>query len=258
MKKFIVLLFITTVSFCQIIEIKNIKESEKFLKKDNLVLFDLDNTIMEPLQEFGSDQWFFYRFQKYLDKNMPYQEAIDNANAEWYEIQAITKVKLVENYIKTIIDNLHDNNTLAMGLTTRDHNLSLAALKQLNSLNIDFSKMAPEDKNHYFDNGILFKKGVLFCKGINKGEALRQFLKRINMMPKSIVFIDDKRKSLQQVEKVCKRLKIDFCGLRYGYLDEKVKNFNNNLADIQYENFKKNVANQLILDAKELKKTLLK
>jgi len=238
--KTITVLFIFSFSclFSQILEIKNIKEIKKHLNKYELVLFDLDNTIMEPIQELGSDQWFNYQFKKYENSGLDRNVALDTALLDWYEIQAITKVKFVEKDIKTILDNLHKKNTLVMGLTTRDHSFSLAAIKQLDSLKIDLSKTAPKKETFYFENGVLYKKGILFAKGIEKGKVLAQFLKKIKFMPKSIVFIDDKLKHLDEVEKFCDKFKIKFLGLRYGYLDEKVKNFQGLVCDMQYKKLK--------------------
>ena len=136
-----------------------------------------------------------------------------------------------------------------MGLTTRDHSFSLAAIKQLDSLKIDLSRTAPKKETLYFENGVLYKKGILFAKGIEKGRVLEQFLKRINFNPKSVVFIDDKLKHLDEVEKFCEKSKIKFLGLRYGYLDEKVKNFQMFIADMQHKNLKNILSDE---DAKKL------
>ncbi|KKK55230.1 hypothetical protein LCGC14_3076640, partial [marine sediment metagenome] len=112
-------------------------------------------------------------------------------------------------------------------------------IKQLDSLKIDLSKTAPKKENLYFKNGVLYKKGILFAKGIEKGRVLDQFLKKINFKPKSVIFIDDKLKYLDEVEKFCKKLKIKFLGLRYGYLDKKVNNLQGFICDIQHKNLKK-------------------
>ncbi|NGX52802.1 MAG: hypothetical protein KR126chlam5_01107 [Candidatus Anoxychlamydiales bacterium] len=253
MKKiFFLMIFSFSSLFSQILEVKNIKEITTYLNKYELLLFDLDNTIMEPIQELGSDQWFFHQMKKYENSGLDKNQALEKTLIDWHEIQAITKVKLVEKDIKNILENLQMKNTLVMGLTTRDSDFSLAAIKQLDSLKIDFSKTAPKKETFYFENGVLYKKGILFAKGIEKGRVLDQFLKKINFKPKSVVFIDDKLNHLDDVEKFCKKSKIKFLGLRYGHLDEKVKNFQGFICDLQHKNLKN------ILSDEEAKKLIVK
>ncbi|KKK63621.1 hypothetical protein LCGC14_2992420, partial [marine sediment metagenome] len=79
----------------------------KYLNKYELVIFDLDNTIMEPIQELGSDQWFFHQMKKHENSGLDKNVALDETLKDWYEIQAITKVKLVEKDIKNILDKIH-------------------------------------------------------------------------------------------------------------------------------------------------------
>lgn len=251
-KLFFLVLFSFTSLFSQILEIKNIKEIKKHLNKYELIIFDLDNTIMEPIQQLGSDQWFYHQMKKHEMCGLDKSKALDATLKDWYEIQAITKVKFVEKDIKNILENLQKKNFIVMGLTTRGYSFSLAAIKQLDSLKVDLSKTAPIKENLYFENGVLYKKGILFAKGMDKGRVLDQFLKKINFIPKSVVFIDDKVKHLNEVDKFCENLKIKFLGLRYGYLDEKIKNFQVLICDRQHKNFKN------ILSDEEAKKMIVK
>ena len=106
-----------------------------------------------------------------IEKNgLDFKESLERTLHEWYEIQAITKVKLVEKDIKNLIENLQKDNIAIIGLTTRDVDFSLAALKQLKSLDISLDKSAPHKQNIYFENGILYKNGILFA---NRSEERR-------------------------------------------------------------------------------------
>jgi len=254
MKKifFLIFLFLHTLAFAQVVEIKKIKQIAPHLKKYHLIIFDLDNTIMEPAQLLGSDQWFFHRMQKHESDGFDIKKALDKTLLEWYEIQAITKVKLVEKDVKKIIRHLQNKNVLVMGLTTRDLHFSYSAMKQLDSLDIDLSKTAPYKENLYFDNGVLFNKGILFASGKNKGDVLKQFLNKIEFLPKSVIFIDDKLKHINEVDKFCREKEIKFLGFRYGALDEKIKNFDSQVANIQHKYF------QSILSDEDAKRMLIK
>ncbi len=234
MRKFLFLLLFFGYLQAQIIDIKNINEIKKTkINKETLIVFDLDNTIMRPKQSLGSDQWFYNRLEAYQGKGFDYNEAKEKTLTDFYEIQAITKVQLVEEDVRKIIGNLQKDNYLVVGLTARDPDFSLAALKQLNSLDVDLSKTAPYKKRIFFENGSSFRKGILFAFGQDKGKILSSFFEKINFKPKSIIFIDDKLSHVKEMENFCKSSKIKFIGYRYGYLDDNVKEFNAEIANIQ-------------------------
>ncbi len=237
MKKHIIFILFCNFLFAQVIEIKNISDTND-LDKYNLVIFDLDNTILEPVQLLGSDQWFCNRLKKYENDGLDAKKALDKTLLEWYEIQSVTQVKLVENEIKNLIENLQNKKIKIMGLTTRNVDFAFASIKQLDALDIDLCKTAPYKKNLFFENGLVFKKGILFADGKNKGMVLKCFFKKIGFFPKSIVFIDDKLKHVLDVEDFCKTYKIKFLGYRYGFLDEKIKNFDSKICNIQLNTFK--------------------
>lgn len=237
MKKLIFFILFCNFLFAEVIEIKNISETSD-LDKYHLVIFDLDNTILETAQLLGSDQWFYHRLKKYENDGLDSKNALDKTLLEWYEIQSITQVKLVEKDIKNLIENLQNRKIKVMGLTTRNVDFAFASIKQLDSLNINLCKTAPYLENLVFENGQIFKKGILFADGKNKGMALKYFFEKIGFFPKSIVFIDDKLKHVLEVEDFCKTYKIKFLGYRYGFLDEKIKNFNSQISNIQHNNLK--------------------
>ncbi|MFA6119038.1 MAG: DUF2608 domain-containing protein [Parachlamydiales bacterium] len=189
MKKCFFLFFILLISktFSEIIEIKNISEISEYLLKADLVVFDLDNTIMENSQQLGSDQWFDYQINLNQKNGLNYQAALSKTLLQWYEIQAITKVNLVEKEVKRIIDLLQNKKIHLMGLTARNYDLAFSTIKQLDSLNIDFQKTSLSKKNIINDE-IYYRNGILFANGINKGQVLKNFFSKIKFDPRSIVF----------------------------------------------------------------------
>ncbi len=237
MKKYLVLFVIFSFSlFAQIHELKNIKDLNQYISKDTLVIFDLDNVIMEPVQQYGSDQWFFNNMQNLIAEGKTNKEALRQTLEEWFEVQAVTKVRPVEKTTKKVIDNLQKKNVLVMGLTIRSLDLSFCAIKQLNSININLFRTSPFKKDILL-NEIIYRKGILFAGGIDKGEVLSNFFEYINFHSKRIVFIDDKLKNVQALEKFCDKNNIEYIGLRYSYLDDKVNSFNPKIAKIQSEKF---------------------
>lgn len=247
----------------QIVETKKMEQILSHISPDTLVIFDLDNTLLEPVQELGSDQYYYSRIQDLVKQGHDTVEARKKALREWSTLQCATHVKLCEPGSDKIVKEIQDKKIMTMGLTTRGLGMSTRTIEQLESLNIDLTKTAPSQEEFHFMNansakevhGVLYKSGILFTAGTDKGEALRKFLEKSHTHPKAIVFINDKESHLSEVEKYAEAHKIPFIGLRYGYTDEKVKNFRKDLADIQREHFGKILSNEEAEKLLQQKKT---
>ena len=255
---FVICLFvISSALFAEIIEIKHFNEIEKYALDDTLVILDIDNTLLMPAQELGSDQWFRYRLDCYRKEGKTYPEALEFALPEWEAIQNITDVLVVEETTPEVIRNLQKlERVRIIGLTTRGLALAMRTVQQLDKVGIDLSVSAPTKDEIPLLNphAILFRKGVLFTAGTHKGRGLQKLLAKLEYMPKKIVFINDKRGNLRQLEEGVNELHIPFIGLRYGFLDEKVNNFRADIADLQFENFLKIVNDheaEMILNYKD-------
>lgn len=256
MKRILISVFIGLfgVVFGQIIETTDIFEINNHLDEGTLLVYDLDNTLIEPVQMLGSDQWFYHRWMQ-LKNELPCQErALARALSEWMAIQSFTGVKEVQPGTSKLIKEQQAKRVPMIGLTTRDIFLAACTVGQLGSLGIDLSETAPHDKEFYFLNdcgkSVLFKKGVLFTSNSHKGKAFMKFLQEAKWSPKKVVFINDKKTHLAQLEESCEEAAIAFVGLRYGFLDEKVASFDTTIADIQVAHF------GLILSDEEARKKL--
>lgn len=238
MKRFLLSICLS-LSFLQgeIIETAHFKEITNHVHPDTLVILDIDDTLLIPAQTLGSDVWFISRLNQHLQTKKDYHLALDRALAEWEAIRHITDVKIVEEGIQEIIDSMQKNQVVMMGLTTQGLALATRTAVQLKSLSIDLTKTAPSHDEHFFINGptgVLFRKGILFTSGTAKGEALIKLLDTIHYTPKHIVFINDKKTHLHDVERSVEARNIHFTGLRYSYSDERVANFCKELADVQW------------------------
>lgn len=219
----------------KIIEANNFKEILDYVDTDTLVLLDIDDTLLIPVQTLGTDVWFIHRmnqYQTHLDK----KQALDKALDDWEGVRHLTKVKIVEEGSETIVAKMQGQGIPVMGLTTQGLALATCTVNQLKSLEIDLIKTAPSNQDFYFHNGqgVLYRHGILFTSGTAKGEALLKFFSLAGVCPKRVVFINDKETHLKDVEGSLEAKGIEFTGLRYAYSDERVKNFNSKLADIQW------------------------
>lgn len=240
MNRFYVLLCLAVLRFsflqAEIVEVRNFKEITNHITADTLVILDIDDTLLIPVQTLGTDVWFMARYEHHL-RTKERLLALDRALAEWEAVRHMTDVKIVEEGTDEIIREMQQQNYRVMGLTTQGLALATRTVMQLKSLKIDLFKTAPSTQEVYFINGphgVLYREGILFTSGTAKGEALVKLLDTIGYHPQHIVFINDKKTHLLDVEKSLIQRKIDFTGLRYSYSDERVASYSPEIAEIQW------------------------
>lgn len=232
-------LLASTSLFGKIVETFHFDEIKKYLEPDTLVILDIDNTLITPIQEVGSDQWFSHRRDWYGLQGYSADQALEMALAEWEAVQNITRVMTPEPITSQVVRDLQDRFTV-MGLSTRGLALATRTVYQLKDVGIDLStdSLSGDDIPLLNPKAILFRKGILFTSGTHKGKALLKLLEQVNYTPRRIVFVNDKATNLREVEVACEERQIPFIGLRYGYLDERVKSFRSDIARVQFEHFK--------------------
>lgn len=230
----------------EIIETNCFETIIQYAEPSTLLILDVDNTLITPVQELGSNQWFLHRIEWYEEQGYPYREALELTLPEWEAVQNITESIAVEKTTPQLIQTLQNKGYSVIGLTTRGLALATRTLYQLKKIEIDLSKTAitQEDVPLLNPHAILFRKGILFTAGTDKGEALMKLFKKLQYTPEKIVFINDMKAHLVQVEKHCKTKGIPFVGLRYGYLDEKVEKFRPDIAEYQFNCFSKILSDQ--------------
>lgn len=241
MKKLILLLIflvsLSTAAFGKIVEAAHFSDILKHVQDNSLVILDIDDTLLLPVQTLGTDVWYQARLKKYEamgDKEW----ALDKALAEWEAVRHLTGVKAVEEGTDQIIEQLQQRKITVMALTTQGLTLATRTCNQLRSLHIDMTKTPPSDRDHYFMNGkgVLYRQGVLFTSGSPKGQALLKLLELAAFVPKHVVFINDKATHLKEVEASLLAQGIPFIGLRYSYGDARVASYRPEIAQVQWEN----------------------
>ncbi len=233
------LVFLAIAANAEIVEISHMDQVYNYLKPNTLIIFDIDNTILEPVQTLGSDQWFRHRIAYWIDHGIDPERALEKALSEWMAVQNITKVKLAEPETARIVKHLQDRGFTVMGLTTRGLGMSTRTNEQLKTIGVHLETSAPVKQDVFFMNqrGVLMRGGTLFTANTHKGKALFKLLDQIDYLPKMILFVNDKRSHIVPIEETASKRGIPFIGLRYGFLDEKVKNFNGDVTAVEFENF---------------------
>jgi len=222
----------------KIIETRHFNEIIGYADYDNvLIILDIDDTLLVPVQTLGTDVWFRDRINVHQREGMAFENAIAKTIIEWEAIRHLTKVKIVEEGIEKNIQAMQKNNVHIMGLTTQSLTLTTCTTQQLLSLGINLFNTAPSRENYYFMNGqgVLYTQGILFTNGTDKGKALFSYLDHIGYLPKFIVFINDKETHLKEVEKEVLPRAVEFIGLRYSYSDSRVDSYDSRISDLQWK-----------------------
>ena len=244
----------------RVFESKSIRHILKLIKHDSWLILDLDYTVMEPLRVLGSDPWF-ENLMHHMKNVIPNKDdAISSGLAIYHDVQHHVRVKPVEPIIVKLIKTLQDCGVPVLALTSRGSVLNETTIRQLSEIDIDFSKH--HEINHPADlmkengNRALFYQGIIFCSGIDKGKCLKEYLRVCKNKPGHIMMADDKEYHLKRVIAAMdeKHIQIRANGMRYGYLDEQVKNFNKEKTNQQKEATQQlaQIMNYLSLETQEI------
>lgn len=223
----------------QIIEIQKMSEIQKYVDKDTMLIFDLDNTLIAPTGNFGSDAWFDYMWDSY--KMDPLNKDTYTLTLQsWARAQDHVKVSPIESTSLSIIDQAKKMGNPVMALTSRNPALKAVTERQLSLAGIQFtpsvgmlnSYQFPAAYQKNFRDDAVFDRGILFVGGNKKGTVLESFFHVAKFLPKKIVYVDDKRGHVENLEQVCKSMNIAYTGFRYGALDEKVKRYTSKVSKL--------------------------
>ena len=208
--------------------------------KNTVVVLDIDNTIATlggPFQMLGSDTWVSHEIAKRIKEGMPLQEALEQVLPLYFELVHIVDLKPAEPATIEIIKQLQALGITVIACTLRSLEISDRTIEQLHELGIDLTHSAfgPDE---ILGNDIIFryKNGIIFCHGLSKGPAFKCVLDHFNHMPTKVIFIDDKEKYIHQIKDIL-HPEIEFIGIRYSQLDEKVAQFDHGVAEQELQTY---------------------
>lgn len=236
-KLFLIFFLISSFLNAEIVEIKNFSEIYSYVNPNTLIILDIDDTLLIPVQMLGCDEWFLSRLKYYKNQGWTSSNGFEKTLAEWEAIRHLTQMEIVEPGTEKIVKKLQDEGYTVMCLTTQGLALATRTKIQLNENHIDLLATTPSKEDHYLNNdghGVLFRNGILFTSGSHKGKALFALFDRLNYMPESILFINDKASHLQSIEETAEQRGVEFIGLRYAYSDVRKAAYDEQIADYQF------------------------
>lgn len=216
----------------KIIESKKIVDVLNHADQKTLVIFDIDNTLVETVQEFGSLAWHANMTKKLRSKGTEYFQAMQKTCAAFAEIENLVSFKTIEPETLEVVKTLNQQNIPNMVLTKRMFSTKRSVVKQLRSTGLEFSQNTIHDKEIKFTELRGFAEGILYSGlGDDKGECLLSLFEKINYTAEKILFIDDERHHVEEFYKTLNAKGIDTTCIRYDGADERVAKFNPAKAD---------------------------
>ncbi len=220
----------------EIREITTLRQITPELRAGTLLVFDIDNTLIEPEGNLGSDQWFYFLIRKFRGRDdMSAAEAEHRAMEEWNRVQPSLQVRAVEADTARIIREAQDRGFTTLGLTARTPDIAPTTFAQLRKIGVRLDRRTVPAREFALPGAhpILFRQGVLFVgEGNKKGRILMDFLKRTGARPKRVVFVDDKRQHVTDVDRAMSNAGWPCISFRYGAADAKVARFNADVRDL--------------------------
>lgn len=214
------LIFATLLARAEIHEIRSMREAEPWIARAGVVVFDLDNTVLEARQMLGSDQFFTHLLRKAAERGLSGAAATDWALERNALVQPRGPVRAVEEETPALIDRLGRTGRSVFALTARPVAWEQGTLGQLRGL------------------GVVFPDGVRFLpRGRTKGEELLAALRASGKGANGVVFIDDKLHHVESVERALTDAGYQVWSLRYGAADATVAAFDPAVADFEWDYF---------------------
>jgi len=236
-----ILLFFSNTSYALIIESDKLSTLLDYIEPDTLVVLDIDNTLVHPTEELGSNEWFSHEVETKMIEGFDEITAVYYALPKAFYAEFNITLQPTEPDIPELIQSVLEQNIPVIALSTRSLFIAERTLEQLEKINISFfiPNINPDDLILPMTHPCLYKNGILFGGNNDKGYVLLYFFNIMNYHPKKVIFIDDKVKYLIAVEHALKDSGIEFIGIRYSGCDEKVRNFDPKKSDFQWQAIRK-------------------
>lgn len=243
------LFFCFTSLEAKIIETKHIKDVLPFIDENTWLLVDLDNCMFEAAQALGHANWFYDELQQRMKNGMTREEAIRDAYPHWIKTQRVCKVKVLEEDFVPTLSMLQNRAITMMGLTHRQPSVADSTARQVNSLDFDFLITAPSKDSFSIPakTHTLYYQGILFVGDYNKKiDVFESFLAILKEKPQKVVFIDDKRKNVEELEALAK-YGIEYIGVHYTAIEDAKPVYVREIAEIQHKFLDQILSNEAAL-----------
>lgn len=197
-----------------------IKNLESIVDNDTLVFIELDNNLVIPkslMFSFGSNPYrmFIDNIITLAKKNPAYNDSA----VKWYKER---KIRLVEDDWINLIENIKEKGAKIYGICSVPiifKGVEQKRHKELLELGVKFTQKV--NKNHYFyldremNSYSIFYKGIIFNHFYGTADSMIKFFKKINFIPKKLIFIDHMGNNIEKIESIFRVFDIDLYTIMY-------------------------------------------
>ena len=183
--------------------------------KHNLLVLDIDNTILKSKSFLGSDQW--YSWQSVLIRERSPLAVADNMkhlNRIINDMFCHLQYDLCESDLPTSLSKLKEKNNVDVILLTARGTKCHQNLRDT-LLRLGVSQHLSTSFSFTGTNYTSYQDGIIYCSGHHKGKILKSFLEQNNYQPDQIVFVDDKPKNLEHVLQIIPQTQAYICTNQY-------------------------------------------
>ncbi len=213
---FLLILFTLSIPLkASIIQTNTFTEVLAHVDSETWVFFDIDDTLFTSSLQMGRYQYYFLDFDDLTQAGFDEETAHTICRLRWNEMQEKCPVCFLEPEILSIVCQIQRTAALTMGLTARGPQTNIITHQQLQSLRLDFSSFSPPSISINLPSRHLYDAGIWFVEFNKKGTSVRQWLENLREHPSKIVFVDDRRHHLENMEQQLSDLDIEFIGIHY-------------------------------------------
>ncbi len=201
-----------------VIETDQVDDVIAHVDQKSWFVVDLDNTLFQAKRALGHVDWLQAEVKKNVDRGLSKEEAFHSIYPIWKKTQGEVEVQPVDQKLIEAIKRFQEREIVVMGLTHRQLFIVPETLRQIESLGIDLLVSAPSKEELTFEANqpARYTQGVLFVDDFNtKDEVFRLFMERIGVKPEKVVFIDDKRKNVEELAQAMEEEGIEYVGVHY-------------------------------------------
>lgn len=190
-----------------------------------LVIFDVDDVLMRPTQEFD----FRHPARKEFIQQVQAQEGGARTFQDYVALIFERRtVELMDPRVTGILKGLAERHVPAIALSSwwtgrfgHIEKMEELRFEGLAQLGLVFKELAPFEGEYSFaqlntgKGTPIYRDGVLLTSFEDKGAALKALLKAEKKAFSKVIFIDDDVKNVEAVEAACQELAMAFTGIHY-------------------------------------------
>jgi hypothetical protein len=214
-------------SITEIEEILPYIRAEKLCGPCTLVAFDIDETLVWATKPEARSQWFNEQMDAYKAKGLSSEEALRYFFTAHLSAHATSNMFTVDKDTNNLFAQLAQQQIHVIGLTARDPMMSPITKEQFKKAKLQFPTPVPRWNEILVLDGpkkpIMAINGIIYSSGQDKGVALGLVLDKLSYRPSLLIFVDDMRYNIENVERLANERNIPFIGFHLQKYEESIQ-----------------------------------